>query len=69
MINLSERDLQWVEETWTRVCTKMEDQCGRIGTKVPYTLVNGRHNDMLAENLYWWTNGFWPGMLWQMYHA
>ena len=23
--------------------------------------------DMREENLAWWTNGFWAGMLWQMY--
>ena len=67
MINLSEKDTEWVEEVWPQVCAKMEAQCARIGTKVPYTAVNGRHNDKMAENPYWWTNGFWPGMLWLMY--
>jgi hypothetical protein len=21
------------------------------------------------DGIYWWANGFWPGMLWQMYHV
>ncbi|MFC5652774.1 glycoside hydrolase family 88 protein [Paenibacillus solisilvae] len=25
--------------------------------------------DKGETDIYWWTNGFWPGMLWQMYHA
>ena len=20
------------------------------------------------EKIYWWTNGFWAGIMWQMYH-
>jgi unsaturated chondroitin disaccharide hydrolase len=46
---------------------KMEAQRDRIGSAVPYTTVNGRHDDKMEKDLYWWTNGFWPGMLWLMY--
>lgn len=31
-----------------------------------------RTEDLLTEDrgrYFWWTNGFWAGLLWQMYHA
>ena len=59
--------LQWIEKTWLKMCSKMEAQCDRIGTEVPFTLVNGKRNDKLKEDPCWWTNGYWPGMLWLMY--
>ncbi|WP_405031089.1 glycoside hydrolase family 88 protein [Paenibacillus hexagrammi] len=44
--------------------------------KIPYTAVNGNHDDRAAENpsgadadgICWWTNGFWGGMMWLMHH-
>ena len=67
MIKPGKDVLQWAEGIWPKICAKMEAQCSRIGSAVPYTTVNGRHNDKMAESIYWWTNGFWPGMLWLMY--
>ena len=60
-------DLRWAEGIWPKIRAKMEAQCARIGSAVPYTTVNGRHDNKLETDLYWWTNGFWPGMLWLMY--
>jgi unsaturated chondroitin disaccharide hydrolase len=45
----------------------MEAQCVRIGSEIPYTHINGQRVDKANEGIYWWTNGFWPGMLWLMY--
>ena len=67
MIKPRLEDRQWLETTWSKMCSKMEAQCARIGAEVPFTLVKGKRNDKIAENIYWWTNGFWPGMLWLMY--
>ncbi|MFC0211917.1 glycosyl hydrolase family 88 [Paenibacillus chartarius] len=44
--------------------------------KIPYTTVNGTHDDRAGHNpsgydadgICWWTNGFWGGMMWLMYH-
>lgn len=41
----------------------------RIGDKIPYTAVNGVFDDWTDKNLCWWTNGFWGGMMWQLYGA
>ncbi len=35
---------------------------------VPYLSVNGKYEDLSGERIGWWTNGFWGGILWQMYH-
>ena len=67
MLTVNENDREWAEEKWSKMCSKMEAQLKRIGTEIPYTLVNGKRNDKMAADPYWWTNGFWPGMLWLMY--
>lgn len=42
---------------------------GRNQNKIPYLTVNGLYEDMTEKDIYWWTNGFWGGIMWQMYHA
>lgn len=47
---------------------KIEAECRRLGDRIPYTAENGIYKkDMREENLSWWTNGFWGGLLWQLY--
>ncbi len=47
---------------------KLRAECLRMGDMIPYMLdESGRYRD--TENIFWWTNGFWPGMMWQMYSA
>lgn len=59
----------WAEEIYGKICRKMSVQAERVGTDIPYIPENGRYRDMGKEGIHWWTNGFWPGILWQMYHA
>lgn len=67
---LKESDKKWVTETYDRICVKMSAECDRIGSRIPYIAENGVYREDKAEtDIVWWTNGFWPGMLWQMYHA
>lgn len=63
---------EWLDQTYHKLLVKMKAECGRIGTKIPYTTdKDGTYHDI--EEGPWgignWTNGFWPGMLWQMYEA
>jgi unsaturated chondroitin disaccharide hydrolase len=63
----TEADKKWLDLIWPKVCAKMEAQLTRIGTEIPYSFVNNKRVDKTGEGVYWWTNGFWPGMLWLMY--
>lgn len=68
--NLNQENQQWVDEMYEKIKIKMSKECDRIGDKIPYIAQNGVYEEDKAEtDIVWWTNGFWPGMLWQMYHA
>lgn len=54
----------WVNEAWKKVNEKVERTSKRIGAHFPHASENGQY--VLAEP-YWWTAGFWPGLLWQLY--
>lgn len=66
---LSEADSLWAAGVWEKLAVKLKAECLRLGPIMPYVPVNGKYDDMGERNLVWWTNGFWSGMLWQMYHA
>ena len=49
---------------------KIEAECKRMENKIPYWTEDGIYQQDYAEkDIYWWTNGFWSGILWQLYHA
>nr|WP_314465391.1 glycoside hydrolase family 88 protein [uncultured Clostridium sp.] len=58
----------WVDETLEKLKLKMVSVAERNRSKIPYTAENGIFNDYTEEKIYWWTNGFWAGIMWQMYH-
>lgn len=67
---LREEDRRWARETYEKLCEKLSAECDRIGSRIPYIAKNGVYEEDKGEtDIVWWTNGFWPGMLWQMYHA
>jgi unsaturated chondroitin disaccharide hydrolase len=59
----------WSEEIWKKIEIKLEAQCKRLGPIMPYVPENGKYYDMGERELTAWTNGFYSGILWQMYHA
>ena len=59
---------QWLETTYARIVTKINAELGRIGNGIPYMAKDGHYDNKLAD-ITWWTNGFWGGILWQLYHA
>ena len=68
--NLENETQKWAEETYEKLKAKLSAECDRIGSKIPYIAEDGVYKENKAESdIIWWTNGFWPGMLWQMYHA
>lgn len=36
----------------------------RIQGRIPYRTFDGRFDDWTDKDIAWWTNGFWPGLLW-----
>ncbi|WP_461214848.1 glycoside hydrolase family 88 protein [Lacticaseibacillus sp. GG6-2] len=57
------------EATWTLVRAKLTRLRERLGDGIPYIATNHRYTDVGDDHLDWWTNGFWIGMLWQLYGA
>ncbi|MCD8119458.1 MAG: glycoside hydrolase family 88 protein [Lachnospiraceae bacterium] len=56
-------------EVSEKIKFKMRAVAARNTANIPYTAVDGRFDDRGANDICWWTNGFWGGMMWQLYHA
>ncbi|GGD81362.1 glycosyl hydrolase family 88 [Paenibacillus nasutitermitis] len=63
-MNQEEMQLQWAEDKWRQIIAKVDLTSRRIGDSFPYASIDGQYNNELAD---WWTNGFWPGLLWLIY--
>ena len=50
-----------------RILQKERAVAARNAGKIPYTAKDGVFDDMGKTNLCWWTNGFYAGLLWQLY--
>ena len=60
---------EWIDSTWAKVDRKLRRTAIKSRNKLPYTTINGTHDDRFATRVTWWTNGFWGGMMWLMYEA
>lgn len=60
---------QWIDETWQKLDRKLSLVAVKSRDKLPYTTVDGTHDDRSETDPCWWTNGFWGGMMWLMYEA
>ena len=67
-MNLSMEDKQWVDKIWQAVSAKLERNAAQLKDIIPYTTTNGKYTDMSKEDVGWWTNGFFGGMMWLMYN-
>jgi len=54
----------WATETMKRILSKLEKTAPAIGARFPH-MSEGKEFDEQAPR--WWTNGFWPGLLWIAY--
>lgn len=65
---LTEQDKLWVEQTIEKIKVKMYAVTERNKDKIPYTTKDGVFDDRSGpDGIHWWTNGFWGGIMWQMY--
>lgn len=61
-------DEKWIDETWRKLNKKLLRIAESKRGTLPYTTREGKlYDDMLQTDVNWWTNGFWPGMMWLMY--
>lgn len=57
----------FIDQTWEKLDCKLKQVAVRSRDKIPYTTVNGVHDDRQGKSISWWTNGFWGGLMWLMY--
>lgn len=67
MFQLTEQETAWVDEIWEKLDKKLKVVSEASKDKLPYTTINGIHDDKSKDAPDWWTNGFWPGLMWLMY--
>ncbi len=61
-------DKKWASEILEKIDAKIRVEAERIGEAIPYIpSADGRYKDV--TDIAWWTNGFYGGMLWQLYNA
>ena len=60
---------KWAAEAAEKIRHKMHLVAERNRHKIPYTTQDGVFDDCSGDKICWWTNGFWGGMMWQLYHA
>ena len=61
------KDREFIDNIWEKIDKKLSKVALRSREKLPYTAKNGVHTDHAKENICWWTNGFWGGLMWLMY--
>lgn len=59
----------WANEVSEKIKKKMKVVAERSRGIIPYTTVDGRFDDWTQKDICWWTNGFWGGLMWQLYYA
>lgn len=69
---INEETTQWAKKIFKKIDEKLTVEAKRLGGKIPY--IPSAETRLYEEDLgtsdpVWWTNGFWSGMMWQMYHA
>ncbi len=60
-------ELMWAKEALDKVIAKEKAVVSRNKGKIPYTAHNHVFDDKAKDNICWWTNGFYGGLLWQLY--
>jgi len=67
MYCMEENQKEWVAKQWEKLDKKLQVVAVRSRGKIPYSTDEKLHNDCSETEIYRWTNGFWPGLMWLMY--
>ena len=59
---------EFAKETWEKLDKKLSHTAIKSYDKIPYTSINGVHDDR-TDDICWWTNGFWSALMTLMYAA
>ena len=65
---MEEKEKQWAEHIAEKIFRKVIVTAERNRYKIPYTTQDGVFDDW-SDRIGWWTNGFFGGQLWLLYHA
>lgn len=57
---------KYADETLEKVKVKMKEVAKRNAHRVPYITTDGKYDDRDGDQISWWTNGFWGGLMWEM---
>ncbi len=69
-MTLTQEDKDWAAGVAAKIREKEEKVAERNLGKIPYTAKDHVFDDRSGKNdISWWTNGFWGGMMWQLYKA
>ena len=67
-MTITQQEAQWIQETVEKLKTKWKPVTERNVGKIPYSSKDGVFDDYSPKDkVAWWTNGFWGGIMWQMY--
>ncbi|MBR2038718.1 MAG: glycoside hydrolase family 88 protein [Lachnospiraceae bacterium] len=61
------KNKEWIDSTWVKIDKKLSKTAVKSRNKLPYTTINGVHDDKKEVEVDWWTNGFWGGLMWLMF--
>lgn len=67
MNTVIEQNKEWIDSTWVKIDRKLSKVTVKSRDKLPYTTIDGVHDDKKEKAIDWWTNGFWGGMNWLLY--
>lgn len=63
---LIEQNKEWIDSVWSKLDVKLSHAAVKHRGIIPYTAVDGVYKER-ENNINWWTNGFWGGLMLLMY--